>query len=703
MALVEVPCPGCGAVLRAPDTMAGKKGRCKKCNTPFRIPGAEPQGESVGESHMLSAVDAPSPLAAAPPKAADNPFDFDAASPPPPPPAPEPPKPKSVPKAEVLPPKPQPAPKKPAAAPPAAAGGFDFGAMLDEPPAPKAEELPADEDVPAAAPASDDPFGFPAGAAAAEAAPASSTRNKPKGKDTKAAKDPKAVKTAATGRGYRQKAGGGGKRKFVLVGLVALVVATAVAGVLVYVNKHKGDQAQAGKGDDKDKKGEPPPPTEPPKTGPTPPDPKDAAKGAAGKKEPVKKEPGKKEPGKGTGPSTAGGVADRPLLLLPPSVKGITLQAPNPKPEVFVERNGDVIPIDAEFPKVRRLMAPGHVAGDIGVLWEREGVPNTPGNKLVMDVCRPTGTRQQQIEFTGDGKPVPAADLSDDGRYFAHGDGSRVTVWKVEDKSKPVDAWDVYAALPAQQKAGLAAVYFPPAPKEAKDAPPNRLITVATDGAVHLWDLAGKKQLGGFVPPRGKPGRVVEGRGVALSQTRHFVVVAVAGVITKCTFDGDTVDHVTIADLGGDVQASLGLATYGETTVYAFEAGEKREKVVMLLGRGDKHQPLKWPEALGPPVGVGWVSGDLVAVSSGRGGAVMFEFNDERGSLVPKYAVVPPNDLALHATTDVCHWYLIPNPADAKRCVLVQLSPPSGGGLLDEPAKGGGIPLGRLDPRGLMK
>jgi hypothetical protein len=717
MAVVEVPCPGCGAVLKAPDTMAGKKGRCKKCNTPFRIPGPVPSADSVGESQMLSAFDSPAPTApaAAAPRPSGDPFDFLAADLSPPP-TPEPPKPKSVPKAKALPPE-----KKPAARPsptaaasaPAADPAFDFGAMLDEQPAPKTPvpRTSEGEDVPQAesvsedevgAAGSEDPFGFPAGTPPAEAGPASSPRGQPKGKVAKGARD---ARSGTHHHGYRKQAAGGGKSKLILVGVGVLLLGGAIAGLAVYVGKNKGEQAQAGKGDDKDKKGDAPAPAEPTKNDPTPPDPKDA-KGGTGKKDAAKKDQGKKDPGTKGGGTTPGGpgtLPDRALAVIPNSTRPINLQMPRAKPEVFVEPNAPPVPIDVEFDKVRRLLAPGRADLDIGVVWEREGVPNTPGNKLVLDVCRPSGTRQYTIEFTGDGKPVPAADLSDDGRYFAHGDGSKVTVWKVEDKSKVVDAWDVYAALPAQQKAGLAAVYFPMTPKEKKDLPPDRLVTVATDGAVHLWDLAAKTQLGGFVPPRGRPNRVVEGRGVALSQTRHFVVVAVGGTVYKMTFESG-LDHTQLADLEGDVPVSLGVATYGETTVYAFETGEKKERAVMLINRGGKYKTWRWPEAAGQPVGVGWVSGDLVAVSTARGAAVMFDYNDENFTFLPKYAVLPAEGKgAIHVTTDVCHWYLIPKPNDPKGCMLVQVSPPAGGGLFDEPNKGGGIPQGRLDVRGLAK
>jgi hypothetical protein len=58
---LEVPCPGCGTKLKAPENMLGKKARCKKCNTKFRLTGPDAGGDSVGESQLLSAVELPAP------------------------------------------------------------------------------------------------------------------------------------------------------------------------------------------------------------------------------------------------------------------------------------------------------------------------------------------------------------------------------------------------------------------------------------------------------------------------------------------------------------------------------------------------------------------------------------------------------------------------------------------------------------------
>src|SRR5438067_1614399 len=54
---VEVSCPQCAAKFKAPEEKAGKKARCSRCGNSFRIPGAAPHGDSIGESQLLSGID----------------------------------------------------------------------------------------------------------------------------------------------------------------------------------------------------------------------------------------------------------------------------------------------------------------------------------------------------------------------------------------------------------------------------------------------------------------------------------------------------------------------------------------------------------------------------------------------------------------------------------------------------------------------
>ncbi|MBN9119825.1 MAG: hypothetical protein J0I06_11810, partial [Planctomycetes bacterium] len=183
MPVVEVSCPNCGTKFKAPDNMAGKKARCKKCNTAFRIPGV-PLAESVGDADVPvadlidegpSAVP-PAKSAAALPSADAFDFGKPAAKP-----APAPPAAKSAPsgpvpapparpafgtaKAEAA-PKPAPAKPAPAPAPPAKPAA---AAPAARPPSKSPEPLPLDDEPPPPrpaappepAPAADaDPFAF---------------------------------------------------------------------------------------------------------------------------------------------------------------------------------------------------------------------------------------------------------------------------------------------------------------------------------------------------------------------------------------------------------------------------------------------------------------------------------------------------------------------------------------------------------------
>src|SRR4051794_3736104 len=78
---LQVPCPHCGAKLKAPDNAAGKKVKCKQCGQGFRIPGV-PLAGSAGDDDIPMAdlvEDVPAPPPPAKPVAAlpsADPFDF---------------------------------------------------------------------------------------------------------------------------------------------------------------------------------------------------------------------------------------------------------------------------------------------------------------------------------------------------------------------------------------------------------------------------------------------------------------------------------------------------------------------------------------------------------------------------------------------------------------------------------------------------
>ena len=60
MAKLEVPCPGCKTVLKAPADAAGRKAQCKKCGAMFRIPKPHeaPQAAAADEEDVPEAMPA---------------------------------------------------------------------------------------------------------------------------------------------------------------------------------------------------------------------------------------------------------------------------------------------------------------------------------------------------------------------------------------------------------------------------------------------------------------------------------------------------------------------------------------------------------------------------------------------------------------------------------------------------------------------
>ncbi|HVL11914.1 MAG TPA: hypothetical protein VM529_05085, partial [Gemmata sp.] len=59
---LHVSCPACGARLKAPEDRVGKKARCNKCHTSFRIPRPD---EGAAHATTPAAGDDDVPMAAA--------------------------------------------------------------------------------------------------------------------------------------------------------------------------------------------------------------------------------------------------------------------------------------------------------------------------------------------------------------------------------------------------------------------------------------------------------------------------------------------------------------------------------------------------------------------------------------------------------------------------------------------------------------
>ena len=710
MAVVEVACPGCKTVLKAPDTMAGKKAKCKKCGERFIVPGGNP-GDSGGESQMLSALDTP----AAPPAA--DPFDFmgGAAEPPPPPrkpskvePVPEPRKPKaakSVPKAPTLPPPEpddvpaaMPVDDEPAGAlsldddPPAASGDpFSFNPSADAPKPAKKEKKERKKE-PAAAASSGDPFSFDGGPDPTRDQAADEEEEEDDGNEDDA--DAKA-KPGRSGYHRAAKAKGGEKSKvpgwvFLLVGL--LVGGGGIAVALKYaLRSPEVAKAEPKKGDE-------------PAPAPTPPDPpKEKDKDKEDPKTPPPKDDTKTPPGKtpkdktpkdtkggtsGKTPSVPGGGS----MMTLSAGKGITFNPPSDKP-MPAQEAGIKITTENEFAATRRVFPPQKADIDTGVVWESKAGFQGQGGKLTLDLYSPIGKRVSRIDLDGD-SANPLCDLSTVGDVFAYANAGLVTVLTTRDKKKLLDGFDPYADKPDHKKAGLGAVFL--------TEPPNKVVTVSTAGAVHVWDIATKKMSGEFVPSKGLPNRVFSGKSAAVAAGRQAVAVVAGGTLYQVTVRPSLVAE-SLADVG-EVGRAFGLAMSGDRAVYAFEtaAEVKSEKAVMVVGREGIHGFYRWPgDKAGEPTGAGWAGDKLVTVTTARGEAVWFEV-EGKDVFRPMALVKVPGDKGLHVGGEN-HWSIVPSAADPKKSVLFELVMPPQGLVDDVLSTKRPVLTLRLDEKGLSR
>ena len=760
MAVQTVACPGCKATLKAPEEMAGKKAKCKKCGVSFRIPGgAEPTGDSVGDSQFLSAMDVPIPAAAA---AAANPFDFGG--------EPEPPaKPAEKEKEKPVAKKPVPVPKVDPLPPPAAK---PVSKAVPKPPVrkPKVEkevdEEEEEEIIPAAAAVEDDDAeDEPAPAASADPfafSPSEPAPAKPKSKGKEKDKEPEPAEKPAKAKKKKpepepepeekpakkkkaEPAGGGGgafafgddpapggltdepdeeededaepvvekaaekkggKRGYAKKagaksgggGGLKLIIAAAVFGVIV-----AGGVAAAIIYTNKDKapeqanNNEKKNPEPPPVTPPVEP----PGKGDPPKVDPKEKDKGttppKKDPGGKKTPPGSG-----PMLGLPAG-RTINFLPPNPKPEQVQGPDNRLLvvptlPADAAadaFIAARRVFPPQKRDIDIGVVWETAKGLQGAGQKLFLGIYSPQNGKQAN-QIAFDGDGT--ADPVCDLSADANLFAQANTVASV------VHVWDTRTGMKVVD------AFNPYTAAKSKDLklaavyitdPPLVFVTVSTTGAVHAFNVKTKDQMAGeFAPAKAPSKPLVAGKHIAPGPNHLSVVVYCAGSFYQVGI-GPTVDGKEIVRLDGDVGRSFGIAgSAGGKMVFAFETDDKKDKAVMEIRGDGKHVFYRWPEKdAGEPTGVAWVDDGLVMVASDRGSCVWFE--TEGSDFRPIGIARTPNDKGRHVASDG-HWTLLPDPMNPKQCVLVEYSKPQSGliGALDSAKQ---PPSAILTDKGLLK
>jgi predicted Zn finger-like uncharacterized protein len=473
-----------------------------------------------------------------------------------------------------------------------------------------------------------------------------------------------------------------------MLGLVAL--GSAVAAVIVMTRTRSAPPPTP------IAKAEPTQPAAPPTPDPPagqPPAPAQPPKPPTNPKPPTQEPPPRVGP-----PSDPGPPPGSTWVTVPATARSFQFRPAAAQPELIQPAGQMVVSVEAPFDTVKRIFpTPSRATHDTVVVWQSQPGVGGRGERLTVDTYSGTiGVRTGRFEYAGDGQDTKC-DVSADGKLFAAvcSDG-KLTVWNLIESTTVLEGFDPYADRPEHKKAGLAAVFFA--------AKPNHLVTVSTAGAVHLHDLTTRQRLSEFLPPRATAGRVRLGTSVAVTENRTSVAVIVAGVVHQITTT-NPLTSVRQVDLGGDVSRSLGVAVLGTPgrIAFAFETGgTPKQQALMVSLPNEKPTFFLWPAAAGEPTGVAWSGANFAIVATTRG-AVWIEAADKQ--FTPLALAEVAGGRGLHAATESAHWYLVPQPKDANRSLLVELMLPPEGLLEFRAAAEARQPLEtvRLDDKGLSK
>lgn len=725
MPVVEVACPGCGVKLKAPETMIGKKAKCKKCQVSFRIPGSSaPAGESPPRppTHprdndktevMMALPDdddkttlmpvPPSPDVASLPSA--DPFDFRPVKAPVTPPT----KP-ATPKA-ATPPASPPAPAKPtnprsSTAPQPLSLDDDYDPLplpKNSPPAPAAApgapEANREGSGPSATPpepVDHEPYNPFAdlGPVPAEEPPARQPKDKSheKKKRKSDASSPDAQDPPKP-RYQRPEGKRGTILALVFSGLFGIAaLALGITAVIIFQQSRQADEQAK-----QDKKAVQPAPA------PNDPNPPPIAKDPEPPPSPQQKEPEpepKPQP-KPPAPGMRPAVVFNRLGTFTISPLPDKLQLDDkPTPE-------QIRHLETPLSTIKRIFPPADPAtGDTFVLSQTAAAVGDTGEKLALDTYGPAGSRfaEARIEYTGDGLIEPIADVhaSADGAFFLTAVGGKLQVWSLGDKpTKIADGISPYAEKPEHAKAGVAAAFFA--------ANPKQVILVSTAGGVLLYDIETRKPIKDFLPPHGMPGKVFLNRSIAKAPDGESIVVAVAGVVYQIAAKPD-LSVLRKYDLGGDVEESKALAVSGTPgrLLYVFttlrDKMNRQDVVILGLPLGDAAKPVtyRFPGgAVGEPKSAIWAGEEFGGVTTERG---VIWFDDHEGKFVPLVMTQVPTT-GLYSSGKNHFWYTVPHAQDENKCTLLGLSMPFNSFAEFQKSGGSNRPLRtvQIDHRGLSK
>ena len=129
--------------------------------------------------------------------------------------------------------------------------------------------------------------------------------------------------------------------------------------------------------------------------------------------------------------------------------------------------------------------------------------------------------------------------------------------------------------------------------------------------------------------------------------------------------------------IAGEASRSFGIAVAAGRFAYAFEADadKKTDRAILLCLPNGGPTIFRWPDAAGEPVNVNWAGPENIIVGTTTG-AVWCEYDSEDKLFRPLAMLKPSTGKSMHETTERSDWYLVPNPTDATKSILVEITMP---------------------------
>lgn len=581
---IEIACPQCQCVLKAPDGMGGKKARCKRCQHSFRIPGgkADAGADSTGDPENLSVV-------------SESPFTFEPTAPPP--------------------------PAKPIAKKPAAQANVT------------PEENPFAAVTAAASIQPDD------------ATPLPKSLAKSKGKTDESKQNPRSSS-------YRNKAAPPAtKSRTPVLLLAALLCAGGGAGGFYAFTEYQKSKA-------------PQPAAQAPIVEPVAnPEPNKASEKAKDVKSDTTPAPG----------APVAKAAVRPNRAGPKVSGGMKLPAFAEKPKPH-EKAVASIALDHDVKAVKQVIV-GGAEGPVVLVVRRtfDGLGGKGIKDTVDRYALNTLRRIDQTEVPADAvRAYPRiGDVSPGGdRYAYEHPVGKLSVTQLGTKTILVDGLDLGEKTDGKDAAkhpGIAAITF---------LTDEKIAIVTKAGVVESWDLTAKKKVGASEPIPGAT-NLVEKRSLAFHRDRipeKSLFFAFAGGAIYSVAPGGKPQTALAIPHGATECLALAVDGGANRLAVAYRATEPGEHVRFIHARIGDPKPGA-DEALDAEVGVPvlaeWTRPETFGVITDKG--LGLAYDADTNQLIAGFRTPAPTIVVADGSK---HWCLLPDTADAKKSVLVNVTVP---------------------------